>query len=426
MSAAPTVPEAPALAAKDSPPASTEAIPNAADVAAASEPKKTDAAAPAVTAAPAPDTAEPNMDAAAPAAAEVAARAAPAPAAPPVALAPPSHPSPPPLPASAAAHESLIPPPPPPPPQPPAAQKKGGGGGAAKKGPHKRAAKKKKERDAWGSSWDAYDPVARAEADAATYRNRYPGKQDNTSLTKNVEFYKNERRSDPGRMFVDDMHKHVSVGGRFGDHDWLETDHSFIQWLFPIREMGLNPRAQELQAFEGQLIARNEACRARLVRSYEMLLDLYGMRLADPATGRIARRVNGAGEEDFVEQYANLNCSSHNYLRITRILKCLGECGLERYKKPFVLHVIREMYTNGHLWNCESSCLDYWARTLRAQEDRDEVEATAAELAHRAAEAGAGAEADEAAADPYKGYYGFGGWGASYASYDDTLAFLTR
>lgn len=61
----------------------------------------------------------------------------------------------------------------------------------------------------------------------------------------------------------------------------------------------------------------------RLYRSFEMMLDFYGMKLVNRQTGEIKRNSN------YQKCYDNLNWSSHNYLRITRILKCLGELGLE-------------------------------------------------------------------------------------------------
>ena len=35
-----------------------------------------------------------------------------------------------------------------------------------------------------------------------------------------------------------------------GNYEWLERHHGYIQWLFPIRERGLNWDAQELQPHE--------------------------------------------------------------------------------------------------------------------------------------------------------------------------------
>lgn len=61
---------------------------------------------------------------------------------------------------------------------------------------------------------------------------------------------------------------------------------------------------------------------ARVLQSYRLMLDFYGMELVSEATGEVRRGRN------WEAQYANLNAYSHNYLRITRILKFLGEVGV--------------------------------------------------------------------------------------------------
>ena len=43
----------------------------------------------------------------------------------------------------------------------------------------------------------------------------------------------------------------------WGDYNHLEWNHSYIQWLFPIRERGLNMHAQELQLHEAKVSRRN-------------------------------------------------------------------------------------------------------------------------------------------------------------------------
>lgn len=65
-----------------------------------------------------------------------------------------------------------------------------------------------------------------------------------------------------------------------------------------------------------------------------------------------------------------MNRSFHNYLRITRILKCLGEVGLEHFKIHFVQHVLKEIYENRELLNCYESCVKYWVPILRKEEEK--------------------------------------------------------
>lgn len=106
---------------------------------------------------------------------------------------------------------------------------------------------------------------------------------------------------------------------------------------------------------------------SRVIRSYELMLDFYGMQL-DRATGKVSR------SKSFRKRYDNLNACFHNYLRITRILKCLGEMGLERYKLPFLVHVGTEILVHSELENAKDSLLRYWAPTLRDQKEREDFQ----------------------------------------------------
>ncbi len=50
-----------------------------------------------------------------------------------------------------------------------------------------------------------------------------------------------------------------------------------------------------------------------------MMLDFYGMRLVDPATGQIGRsETPGLVDASWKRRYQGLLQNSHNYLRITR------------------------------------------------------------------------------------------------------------
>ena len=60
----------------------------------------------------------------------------------------------------------------------------------------------------------------------------------------------------------------------------------------------------------------------------------------------------------------------HNYLRITRILKSLGELGYEHYKRRFVGFLLREALEEKTLGNCLDSCLDFWVNTIKDDKER--------------------------------------------------------
>ena len=92
----------------------------------------------------------------------------------------------------------------------------------------------------------------------------------------------------------------------------------------------------------------------RLLKSYKMMLDFYGLKMTDEKTGELGRADN------WKERFCHLNRSMHNYLRITRILKCLGEMQLEHLKAPFVRYILYEIISEQTLYNCLDSCINYW------------------------------------------------------------------
>ena len=71
----------------------------------------------------------------------------------------------------------------------------------------------------------------------------------------------------------------------------------------------------------------------------------------------------------------------HNYLRITRILKSLGELGYEHYKVHFVETMLREALSDKQrLLHCAKSCVEYWIHTLRDEEERQRLKTEAEQL----------------------------------------------
>ena len=74
----------------------------------------------------------------------------------------------------------------------------------------------------------------------------------------------------------------------------------------------------------------------RVKRSYLLILDFYGAEVVDWQTGELVRSGNCQA------RFTNLNSRSHNYLRITRILKWLGEMALEHLKLGFLVFFANE------------------------------------------------------------------------------------
>lgn len=188
-----------------------------------------------------------------------------------------------------------------------------------------------------------------------------------TECNDNFEFYKNRLRCQPDGLLVEEI-----LDQWKGDYNKLEFGHGYIQWLFPIQEDGINFAAQRLMAHEISAMRADAEVMRRIVRAYTMMLDFYGMRLQSEETGLVGRALPPGS---YSSRYVNLLYAPHNNLRISRILKCLSELGLERLNAGFVLHVLNEQSEHAELKSpfiCDS--MDrWWANCIRDDYEREWV-----------------------------------------------------
>ncbi|KAK9411356.1 opioid growth factor receptor-like 1 [Crotalus adamanteus] len=101
----------------------------------------------------------------------------------------------------------------------------------------------------------------------------------------------------------------------------------------------------------------------RFLLAYKMMLEFFGIKLIDK-TGNVARAAN------WQERFQHLNESQHNYLRITRILKSLGELGYESFKPPLVKLILHEALVEETIPNIKQSALEYFVYTIRDRRER--------------------------------------------------------
>ncbi|KAJ7784428.1 opioid growth factor receptor conserved region-domain-containing protein [Mycena metata] len=203
--------------------------------------------------------------------------------------------------------------------------------------------------------------------DVQEFLDGYPHGGNNPKATSNLGFYSNTEKCRPDEMLVEEIHEQWD-----GDYSKLERKHGFIQWLFPIQEHGMNFESQPLQPHEITAIKADPRALERLLASYKLMLDFYGMRLVSEETGAVDRALP---PRNYGARYENLVRSSHNYLRISRILKCLSEFGFERLNAGFLLHVLNEQ-SEAHELNGRGLCgsMDrWWANCIRNSEEREWV-----------------------------------------------------
>jgi hypothetical protein len=136
-------------------------------------------------------------------------------------------------------------------------------------------------------------------------------------MSEIVDFYSGRKKDWSGRG-IEEMWSYSL--------DQLEDIHSYIQWLFPLRTAGVAPAPlldeETIAAFRAQ-----PALRDRLLKSFDVLLHFYGLRRQDDSVVRA---------DTFSRRARNwLTRGNHNFLRITRILTCLRELGLEPWSRAF-------------------------------------------------------------------------------------------
>ncbi|KAH9933202.1 opioid growth factor receptor conserved region-domain-containing protein [Epithele typhae] len=201
--------------------------------------------------------------------------------------------------------------------------------------------------------------------DVREFLNGYPDSTDDSSLNANLEFYLNMRRCRPDRLLIDELHEQWKE-----DYQKLEYSHGYIQWLFPIKEYGMNFASQPLQEHELQTMKADPAVVERVKRSYKIMLGFYGMELVSEETGEVRRAA-----KNWQERFQNLIGAPHNNLRISRILKCLSEFSLERWNAGFLLFVLSEQSEHGHLSTrvLIDSMDRWWANCVRDEHERKSI-----------------------------------------------------
>ncbi|XP_028667506.2 opioid growth factor receptor [Erpetoichthys calabaricus] len=222
------------------------------------------------------------------------------------------------------------------------------------------------EDDSGGEIVNCWRPTRneRAARDMQNYRHGYPTQKDdeddeNVGDQMNVLFYQNKVPCKPDDVMIEEIHKNWRKNYRK-----LESNHCYIQWLFPLREPGMNYMAHELSKREIKEFKQCEEAKKRLLTSYKMMLGFYGIKLEDEKTGKVCRA------ENWEERFTNLDRNPHNNLRISRILKCLGELGFEHYQVPLVKFFLKEVLVSKQLRNMKNSVLDYFIFSVRDKSAR--------------------------------------------------------
>jgi hypothetical protein len=156
-----------------------------------------------------------------------------------------------------------------------------------------------------------------------------------------IDFYRGDKPDIHGRMIGDILK---------WDNHTLENIHTYIQWLFPLDEKSSNNRlAPILTPADIAEIQSSQDLKERFIASFKVILSFYGFTLFTDDTKTIGSLVIRVEKSDNFEERAQnwLTRYNHNYLRITRILKCFKLIKLNGYGCAF-FNALCDVYHSGY------------------------------------------------------------------------------
>lgn len=170
------------------------------------------------------------------------------------------------------------------------------------------------------------------------------------SADRIVSFYRHESADDRGR----------SLRQIWGwDHDRLERVHDYIQWLFPLRERSMvNFTAPLVTDGTVSAFGSDPALRDNLTRSFELMLDFYGLALEQRESGP---SIAPSSSFEARSRYW-LTPGNHNHLRLTRILTSTRLLGLAPYGAA-LFDRLAAIYKD-HPGAITPVTFDYWRRAV--------------------------------------------------------------
>lgn len=192
-------------------------------------------------------------------------------------------------------------------------------------------------------------------------------------MEANRAFYGGVRRIDVlgCSVTVDEFHALF-----FDDAATLEKCHCYVQWLFPIdAHSEFNRDSSPLSHSEARYIAHTVVPNARLMYSFRLMLRFYGFVLRD-----------GAVDVDHTlceSRLSHLNHSPHNWLRVTRILRCLSLCGMNETAREWLRALRTEVFETRRLDKAASSYRSFWGDAASVASDAWPTK-NVSQLMHRA------------------------------------------
>jgi hypothetical protein len=186
-----------------------------------------------------------------------------------------------------------------------------------------------------------------------------------------IDFYMGRTRNEPNGPTMKEILEEWSDGR-------LEDEHQYIQWLFPLRTFShYNPSAPLLNdELVGALNTLDLHC--RMGRSFNRMMRFYGLTYNLKSQKRDPGKGSSLPELMRAPNYAErrkiwLTPGNHNFLRITRMLKCLTEVGLKKLNADPFLEILTDIYKKEGKGIISEKTFKFWQNAVRDGEKTNQV-----------------------------------------------------
>ena len=161
-------------------------------------------------------------------------------------------------------------------------------------------------------------------------------------------------------------------------YDQLEKRHNYIQWLFPTTTVSqFNIPGSKGPEYHGPevltegetiMITGSDDAKHSILESFKMILDFWGFELQPPASDGASPTITLHWDTERGDNYYWSKLGDHNHSRISRVLQCLQECGLNEYAVTFFNALWDGKYVTKELESLPDNLFIsgemYWARRV--------------------------------------------------------------
>jgi hypothetical protein len=142
----------------------------------------------------------------------------------------------------------------------------------------------------------------------------------------------------------------------------LETEHTYIQWLFPLPEPSQAvPGSPILGREDIELFKADDDLQQRFWKSMGLMLGFYGFMPQNRGTGVHDNRITLSADFDRAAR-GWITFRNHNYLRISRILRSAMLLGFEAEARELFAQLQR-IYVR-HAETIGRETYEYWKRAV--------------------------------------------------------------